>query len=232
MIRTLLLCVILLAATGATAHKASTAYLMVQVEGSALNGRWDIALRDLDHALGLDTNNDTQLTWGEVRQQQTRIGAYAMRRLAVLADQEPCTLSVHDMLITDHSDGRYASLVLGGKCPHAPLNLGIDYQLLFDLDALHRGLLNLNFRGQHGGLFSPEQRALRFVSPDASRWQVFAQYARAGLWHVWSGWDHMLFLAGLFLPAVLRREGLLVQQGQQGLCTRQVGQRHDQDQDR
>jgi len=205
MMRTVVAWLVLFVATGAAAHKASTTYLQLRADGTELSGRWDIALRDLDYALGLDTDNDERLTWGELRQQRTRIADYALRRLAVLADEEPCALTVQDMLIADHSDGRYASLALAGHCPHAPLHLGIDYQLLFDLDALHRGLLSLEFHGSHGGLFGPQQRRLRFVSVDASRLQVFSQYLRAGLWHVWSGWDHMLFLAGLFLPAVLRR---------------------------
>ena len=34
---------------------------------------------------------------------------------------------------------------------------------------------------------------------------MFGSYFVEGLWHVWLGADHMLFLAGLFLPAVLRR---------------------------
>lgn len=33
------------------------------------------------------------------------------------------------------------------------------------------------------------------------------RYLRSGVWHVRTGWDHILFLAGLFLPAVLRRQG-------------------------
>jgi hypothetical protein len=205
--RDALVWLLMLFATSASAHKASTTYLQLRLQETALDGRWDIALRDLDYALGLDRDNDTRITWGEVRQQQARITEYALRRLQVRADEAPCTLVVQDLLIADHSDGRYASLALVGQCPHAPLHLGIDYQLFFDLDALHRGLLNLDFRGSHGGLFGPEQHTLRFVSADASRMQVFAQYLRAGLMHVWSGWDHMLFLAGLFLPAVLRRAG-------------------------
>lgn len=207
MIRSLLIGLLLLiASAGASAHKASTTYLQLRVQETAVDGRWDIALRDLDYAIGLDRDNDAQITWGEVRQQQARISDYALHRLGVNADGEPCALRVQDLLIADHSDGRYASLALTGQCPHAPLVLAIDYRLFFDIDALHRGLLNLEFRGNHGGLFGPEQHRLRFVSADASRQQVFVQYLRSGLWHVWSGWDHMLFLAGLFLPAVLRRQ--------------------------
>jgi hypothetical protein len=205
MIRVLLLWLVLLVATSAYAHKASTSYLQLRVEGGELHGRWDIALRDLDFALGLDSDNDTRLTWGEVRHQQPRIADYALHRLALSADDEPCTLGVQDMLIAQHSDGRYASLVLAGHCQHEPFHLAIGYQLFFDTDALHRGLLNLDFRGSLGGVFAPDQRILHFVVADASRTTVFAQYLRLGLWHVWTGWDHMLFLAGLFLPAILRR---------------------------
>ena len=49
------------------AHKASDSYLSLTVQDNALvEGRWDIALRDLDVLLNLDENQDRQLTWGEV----------------------------------------------------------------------------------------------------------------------------------------------------------------------
>ncbi|MEO8384385.1 MAG: HupE/UreJ family protein, partial [Betaproteobacteria bacterium] len=81
----------------------------------------------------------------------------------------------------------------------------LKYDLLFDVDALHRGMLNLDLRGTHSGLFSPDERVLRYNVAGASGRTVFTQYFRAGIWHVWTGWDHMLFLVGLFLPAVVRR---------------------------
>lgn len=205
---TRVLALLLLAwATTASAHKASTSYLQLRVQGEAVSGRWDIALRDLDYALGLDTDADTLLTWGEVRRQQSRIADYALRRLTMRADQDDCRLFVESLQIADHSDGRYASLALAGQCPHEPVSLGLDYELLFDVDALHRGLVNLDFRGSHSGLFGPEQRALRFNAAGANSFSVFTQYFRAGVSHLWTGWDHMLFLAGLFLPAVVRRRG-------------------------
>lgn len=203
----LLALLLLLCAANAYAHKASTSYLQLRVQGAEVAGRWDIALRDLDYALGLDVDGDTVLTWGEVRQQQSRIADYALRRLTLRADQDECRLSVGRLQIADHSDGRYASLALLGQCPHEPVSLRLDYELLFDIDALHRGLLNLDFRGSHSGLFAPEERSLRYNAAGASSLSVFNQYFRAGVWHVWTGWDHMLFLAGLFLPAVVRRRG-------------------------
>ena len=194
-------------AASASAHKASTSYLQLRVNGMEVSGRWDIALRDLDYALGLDTNGDTLLTWGEVRLQQARIADYALRRLTVRTDQDDCQLAVDRLQITEHSDGSYASLALSGHCPHEPVSLSLSYQLLFDVDAWHRGLLNLDFRGSQSGVFAPDERVLRYNVAGASSLTVFTQYFRTGIWHVWTGWDHMLFLAGLFLPAVVRRRG-------------------------
>ena len=36
-------------------------------------------------------------------------------------------------------------------------------------------------------------------------WVAFIEYLRAGIWHIWSGIDHLLFLLSLLLPAVLAR---------------------------
>jgi hypothetical protein len=44
------------AASATWAHKPSDSYLTLQAQGAAISGQWDIALRDLDYALGLDAD--------------------------------------------------------------------------------------------------------------------------------------------------------------------------------
>ena len=60
----------LLCATSAQAHKPSDSYLVVSVEQNIVRGQWDIALRDLDFAIGLDSNGNGEITWGELRARQ------------------------------------------------------------------------------------------------------------------------------------------------------------------
>lgn len=193
----------------AVAHKASTSYLHVEVRGAALELRWDIALRDLDYAIGLDANGDAALSWGEVRLAQARIADYALEHLEATADGAACPLTAGGLQIVEHSDGAYAVLALHGNCARPVHELSLDYRLFFDLDALHRGLLDLKFADSGGaavgGLFAPDAHRLDYTASGGGFWRVFREYFRAGLIHVWSGLDHLLFLAGLFLPAVLRR---------------------------
>ena len=72
---------LLLAATGVQAHKASDSYLQIDSNTKGTTVRWDIALRDLDVALGLDANDDGRLTWGEVKAAWPRIKAYALPQI-------------------------------------------------------------------------------------------------------------------------------------------------------
>ena len=66
---------IALAAAGAQAHKPSDSYLVVSIDGDTVRGQWDIALRDLDFAIGLDADGDGNITWGEVRARHADIAA-------------------------------------------------------------------------------------------------------------------------------------------------------------
>lgn len=199
-----LLLISLLLSSAAQAHKPSDSYLQLQIADQQISGEWDIALRDLEYAIGLDTNGDGNIIWAEVRQHRDAITAFAMRGLQIQSASE-CSIEVGQLLIADHSDGAYAALMLNGRCAEAPKAITIHYNLLFDIDPTHRGLLNLDFDGVQTGVFGPDRKQIEFQSGGSGAVATFIQYLQEGLWHVWMGWDHMLFLAGLMLPAVLRR---------------------------
>lgn len=101
----LLVLLLLLTAWPAFAHKPSDSYLSLAVDGAKVAGQWDIALRDLDFAIGLDANGDGEITWGEVKARHPDIAAYALGRLAVRAGADPCPTRAVEQLVDDHSDG-------------------------------------------------------------------------------------------------------------------------------
>lgn len=203
--RVLLIVQLCLWAVVAQAHKSSDSYLNLSSEGNLVHGQWDIALRDLDDAIGLDGNDDGLITWGELRSRQSELNAYAMSRLLISADRIECHPEAEDLLVAEHTDGHYAVLRFRAKCSHEPQSLAISYQLLFDLDAQHRGLLRLERNGvADTAIFSPES-ALFESSRDmpGAPWRAFLDYVHEGVWHIWIGYDHILFLLSLLLPAAL-----------------------------
>ena len=204
MMRQLAMAWVLLVCQGAAwAHKASDSYLVVDVQGNTVTAQWDIALRDIDFALGLDRDGNAEITWGELRARQTDVAAWALSRLALTRNGN-CPLQVSGLQVDEHTDGGYAVLHLSGVCPGATGALGLHYRLLFDLDSLHRGLLRLTLDGAtHSTVLSPASGGLQFGTAQASRWEQFSQYLVEGVWHIWIGFDHILFLLSLLLPAVL-----------------------------
>jgi hypothetical protein len=193
-------------ATPALAHKPSDSYLTLIRDGSALTGRWDIALRDLDNALTLDANGDGDIAWGEVRAKHAAIAAYALQRLDASSGGQSCMLDVTGHAIDTHTDGAYAVLMLAGRCAAPGPTLALDYRLFFDIDPQHRGLLNFVERGKSASVVFSSESARRVLDgDDAGPLAQFASYLREGIWHIWLGFDHVLFLLSLLLPAVLIR---------------------------
>lgn len=189
------------------AHKASDSYLVIDTKGAEVSAQWDIALRDVDFAIGLDGNGDGEITWGELRARQAAVEAWAMSRLD-LQRGGGCTLKVTSLQVDSHTDGGYAVLHLAGRCPASSGDLQLAYRLLFDVDGLHRGLLRLTLDGTtHTTVLSPTSGELRFGSAEVARLLQFRRYLTQGVWHIWIGFDHILFLLSLLLPAVLVRAG-------------------------
>lgn len=188
----------------AFADKFSDSYLSINVAGSQIDGQWDIALRDLDVAIGLDQNGNGEITWDEVRAKHADIAAYALSRLALTADGRTCQKHVSQQLIDRHTDGAYSILRFSATCPSAIKQLSIQYNLLFDIDPQHKGLLKLASNGiTSTAIFSPDKPKQLFKLETTSKFSQFSEYVETGIWHIWIGFDHLLFLLSLLLPAVL-----------------------------
>lgn len=204
--RILLVILWLLPSLPASAHKPSDSYLSLAVQNDRIEGQWDIALRDLADAIGLDSDGDGQLTWGEVRNKHEEIRAYALSHLALSADQQTCSTQMLEQLIDHHTDGAYSVLRFRSNCNGPIERLVVDYRLLFDIDAQHKGLLRLTQGGQTStAIFSRESPAQEFSLAKRSLWTESRQFIHEGIWHIWLGFDHVLFLLALLLPAVLVR---------------------------
>jgi hypothetical protein len=198
---------LLLVSFAAEAHKPSDSYLRLKIDGTQITGQWDIALRDLEQAIGLDTNGDGEITWGELRTRQADIAAYALARLSIKGDAKNCLLAVTGHEVDHHSDGAYEVLRFAADCAAAPAAIEIGYRLFFDFDAQHKGLLNLEYQSRiHSLVFTPERSKQSFALGELSAFRQFLSYGREGVWHIWIGYDHILFLVSLLLPAVLLRK--------------------------
>ena len=247
----------LLATPFAQAHKASDAYLTLHVDGAVVEARIDVALRDLDRDLDLDTNADDRLSWKEVRTRWADIAALARTDIRLSADGARCTPDAASTPVTDanapaltgHSDGRYAVLRTQWHCAAPVQQLSVAYELFAKTDPTHRGIARVSRAGASADGPAPQLAVLspgngwhRFklppmaapavasasaadfvetpapatlppaaarptadvdAAPDADAApSSFLGFVREGIHHILIGYDHLLFLLSLLLPAV------------------------------
>ena len=256
----------LVAVPPAQAHKASDAYVTLYVDGAVVDGRIDVALRDLDRDLDLDTNADDQLSWKEVRTRWADIAALVRNDVRVSADGTRCTpdtpttpgTGANAPALTKHSDGTYAVLRTQWHCAAPVQQLSVGYELFARTDPTHRGIARVS-RTAHANdaadgpapqlaALSPGNGWHRFklpslpavVDPSAAPARIaetpapaalpvpaarpqpdadtataedappssFLGFAREGVHHILIGYDHILFLLSLLLPAVWIRSAV------------------------
>jgi hypothetical protein len=200
----LLLLLLMLASLPSHAHKPSDSYLTLDVGDRVIAVQWDIALRDLDFTIGVDGDGDGEITWGEVRARHGDIAAYALSRLGLSSAGALCAPGKTALLVDDHTDGAYAVLRFDAACAARIDAVDVRYGLLFDVDPQHKGLLKL-VDGGHAStaIFSADARERRIERGADDRLRQFTDYIRHGVLHIWIGFDHILFLLSLLLPAVL-----------------------------
>jgi hypothetical protein len=261
-----LACTAALLAPLAQAHKASDAYVTLHVDGATVDARIDIALRDLDRDLDLDTNADDRLSWKEVRTRWADIAALARNDIRLSADGARCTpdpastptTEANAPSLTDHSDGTYAVLRTQWHCAAPVQQLSVEYELFAKTDPTHRGIARVSRadagpdapapqlavlspgNGWHrfklaplplpvaaapasapaaGLVEKPTPSALPEPAPrataDVDRAAVedtptssFFGFVREGVHHILIGYDHILFLLSLLLPAVWIRSAV------------------------
>jgi hypothetical protein len=197
------------------AHAASTAYLDVAPDGGrGIVVQWAVALRDLDAVLDLDANGDGTLTWAEVEARRADIDRTAQDALQLQAGAAPCTLAFQTLRFAQLDSGGYAVIAADAACRAAPDTVRLDYRFLQHVDATHRVLLSTPASSTPRPLAPGEQVAIRLRAEGTpgnaaagTRVVDLGALLANGITHILGGFDHLLFLVALLLPAVLQRAG-------------------------
>ena len=192
--------------SAAHAHVSSNGFLTARVAGQDVSGSVELAVRDVELAIGVDADRDGKITWRELRTAEPALVRYVAAHLELSTEHRACPLEFEPLQVNDHVDGNYAWLAFTARCPVAVTQLGLRYTMMQGLDPSHRGLVTLTAgKVTQTGVIGGEAAAATFSVFAPSRWRSFVEYFHAGVWHILSGIDHLLFLVSLLLPAVLLR---------------------------
>lgn len=194
---------LLLWAPASFGHSLSDSFLYLSVDNEQISGHWLIAVRDIELAVGVDNNVDAQVTWGEIQLRRTAINDYALSRLELNMAGADCSLQPGTYQLEQRNSGVFLYIPITGACRDAG-ELVVEYDLLFDIDSSHRGIFNLTYNGEpHLRLFSPAEPTHNVNASGSSALTNLWTFMVEGVWHIWIGLDHILFLCALIIPIML-----------------------------
>jgi hypothetical protein len=194
-------------ATPTRAHQTTDSFLALALTNNRIDGTWAISLRDLDHVLAVDENKDGEISDAELSRGRSKIESYVLTRLKIEIGGKEAKITTTGFEVEEHSDAYYISLAFSLPERMVGPDVRVRYSLFNDTDPLHRGLFRFDLpKRTETAIFSPSQPTRTFYIEEARAGERFLNFVREGVWHIWTGFDHILFLIALLLPAVLHRE--------------------------
>lgn len=200
-----LLLLALLFGHAAHAHQGGNAYLTLQATASEqLQGKLEIPLVDLDRVMVFDSNNDQAITWGELKSRHNDIRQSILGGLQLRTDQA-CELDLATPQVDKREDLAYSVWAFTTNCAWSA-TIAVDYKLFRGLDAGHR-LHVIVRKGETNihRIINPADGPLSINTSTASWWDNFVEFTWQGIWHIWIGLDHILFLFALLVVAVYKK---------------------------
>ncbi len=211
---TLLLLISLLSVHKVQAHMADESYIFLKVYADHIEGMYTLTVADLNTALNLDLKDG--MTEEEIVPYLPQIHEYLVDRSHFKSVYGDHKVSFTTITFFPVSYGYYVNLSFQlSNTEKIPDDLEVRYDVIYDLKPKHRNKLVQAYNWK-AGIFNNEAMVSLIFSPgdgthqldltDDSIWKGFVAMVRSGMYHIYIGLDHILFLIALLLPAVVQRK--------------------------
>jgi hypothetical protein len=89
---------------------------------------------------------------------------------------------------------------LSCKQPHQKVT--VKYDLFFDIDSAQKAFVSLSIKDSKPAILSANKKEVTIKLKKQSTFEAFKNFFIEGVFHIWIGFDHILFLTMLLLPAI------------------------------
>jgi hypothetical protein len=198
------------------AHAQGEDYVMFKFLERSIEGHFEIPTLDLEEKLGLTIDLGDDKGVASVTASAATVQAYIARHFAIGPEGgTPYALEFVRYDTLSLAQGLFARYHFRVETPDLlPDRLAIRHQMFYENDRLHRGLVLVEYNAKTNTTYPGEYTAMVF-NPDNSEQTLDLNAIPSimtprdmivqGVWHIWIGIDHILFLLALMLPTVLVR---------------------------
>jgi hypothetical protein len=202
------------------AHQLYESYLFIDVSNPNLTQlRWEVESNNLETVFQLDANKNEIISWKELKQSSTAIIHYLKPHLQITIDKQAVDLNFSSFKLERKDDQTF--LIFSSSIPtQAPVeSLNINYDLFFDIDPKQICYVNIQQKENKAPIIETLKPGKQSISLLLHSFSLSLSHSMLnlfieGIWHIWMGWDHLLFLLMLLIscisPYLVSRSGILI----------------------
>ena len=204
----------LVPATSAYAHARGEDYIFINIEKDAIVGEFQIHVDELRDKLDIPVAKTGSAETGILVRSEARVYEYINRNFSISAPGgQPYRIDFTGVRVGEKI-GNFVTYPFRIEAPDVPDSLTIRHNMFYEGDRKHRGLLLVQYNAKTDKNYGEEYTALIFNPGnqvqdldllDVPGLLRMREMIAQGMWHIWIGIDHILFLLALMLPTVLIR---------------------------
>jgi hypothetical protein len=199
----------------AYAHYPNQSYIFLRIyKETGVEGRYEINTREINKIFDLNLSDTATKT--DLMPHLGRLQEYLLNNSGFKSGVNNLKVVFRDFDVFSISQGSMVQLFFDlENTKVVPEELTIKYGAVFKSDPTHKGFLIMEYNWLAGVInqetniiddFSPEKTVVT-IRPNEklSVWRGAIAMIKQGMWHIWIGLDHILFLVALILPSVVVR---------------------------
>ncbi len=200
----------------AQAHTGNQSYVYLEIFDTAIAGRVEYPIRDLNRILDLDIPIDQPTTQQSLEANADVIQAYTTEHLAIGPEDGSTTWPYEfgDIELLDLGAGSYVAFnfEIEERFDPPPRTFQVSYDAIIEADSDRDGFLLIATDWGSGTFNNEADEFLRFSQGDSTQlveldnpswWKGMTGVVELGAEHIRIGTDHILFVLALVLPSVL-----------------------------
>jgi hypothetical protein len=197
----------------AFAHFPDQSYIYLQIHENSVTGRFEISTKDLNRVFDLDLK--AGLTKEDIAPHLAKFQEYVLQNASFNGEGGAYQIRFTEPdILRAEAFGDFVLLKFeleGVK--NVPEKINVEYDAFLEDISGHTALLVIeenkktgisNNESMHSLEFSRGNTKQELSTTENFLWRSFWAMIKSGIWHIWIGFDHILFLLALLLPSVLK----------------------------
>lgn len=198
----------------AQAHGLNESYVYFDVTDEKLGGKIEVTVTELAKVLGKSDKVEAPLTQAEVEENFALFADYFGRNMQLTSQAGAHPLEFTGVTFLETESGLFAQLLFDVEnLTDVPITIDMAYTaLLGGIDPAHRGYALIATNSRTGMaeneayislVFAPGDGVQTLYLNDERTKQTAQTFLKHGIWKLWLGFDHVLFVIALLMSSVM-----------------------------